>query len=804
MTRFSRHWLWLLLLIPIGLGLTRLRFDVEVLNLLPKNSPVVRGLMLYQQNFSNGQELLLTIKSEDPDQTEEAARTIAMELRAATNLASQVNWQPPWVESPGQGAELVAYLWLNQPPEVFGQLTNRLSGDELTNTILEAREQITTSLSPETIALRGYDPLDLMRLPENVSAGAQSFGGGSEFFASQDGTFRIVFVQPAYELSGYREADAWLKLVQEIVTKAVNALDSPEEITLSYTGHPAFVTEIASGMQSDMTVSVLGTMVIIAILFWIAHRRFRPLLWLLVLLGLVLGGTLSFGGLFFGTLNVVSLGFAAILLGLSVDYGLILYQEARASKEPIPKVRRTVAPSILWSAVTTAGAFAILNFSGLPGLGQLGSLVAIGVLLSATVMLFAYLPPLRATLSSDGNRGAIPQPAGDDNEKTSSRKRGIEFLIATLALLIISVGILFYGGPTFDQSPEALRPKNSPAYGTLEKIKAELGQTQEPLWIVVSGKSESEVASRLLQAETFLQTAAENKLITSYTLATPLWPRANHQIQNRESAQQIIQNKTNLYAAVLGQGFTRESLHLTENILNTWQSALRSTNIFWPTNDASRWTMNQISSHRNNTFFALGLVYPVTDGPGSEFANSQRLLEQWPDELIRNDVILSGWTVLGAAMFDLVEHDLPRVILPMFVLLVVALWLAFRSFKAVFLSFAALFFAGLCLFALMSLTDQSWNLMNMMAIPLLLGSAVDYSIHIQHAMHRHRGDILAVRRSVGRALLLCGGTTIAGFGSLAFSSNAGMASLGLICAIGIAMNVITAVYFLPRWWRAIH
>ena len=58
MSRFSRQWLWLLLLPPVALGVWRLRFDVEVLNLLPSESPVVQGLKLYQQNFANARELI--------------------------------------------------------------------------------------------------------------------------------------------------------------------------------------------------------------------------------------------------------------------------------------------------------------------------------------------------------------------------------------------------------------------------------------------------------------------------------------------------------------------------------------------------------------------------------------------------------------------------------------------------------------------------------------------------------------------------------------------------------------------------
>src|SRR6185436_7524987 len=158
---------------------------------------------------------------------------------------------------------------------------------------------------------------------------------------------------------------------------------------------PAFVAEVAGGMERDITASVGGTAVIIAVLFWIAHRRWKPMLWLLTLLALILASTLALGGLFFGTINVVSMGFAAILLGLAVDYAVVHYQEALAHPElSVPEIRRAIAPSIFWAAITTITAFIVLNFGGLPGLAQLGSLVGIGVALSACVMIFAFLPPL--------------------------------------------------------------------------------------------------------------------------------------------------------------------------------------------------------------------------------------------------------------------------------------------------------------------------------------------------------------------------------------------------------------------------
>jgi lauroyl/myristoyl acyltransferase len=119
------------------------------------------------------------------------------------------------------------------------------------------------------------------------------------------------------------------------------------------------------------------------------------------------------------------------------------------------------------------------------------------------------------------------------------------------------------------------------------------------------------------------------------------------------------------------------------------------------------------------------------------------------------------------------------------------------------LSIAVLALSGLALLTVMRLFGWSWNLLNLMALPLMLGSGVDYSIFMQLALRRHSGNLAASHRAVGRALLLCGGTAAAGFGSLSFSTNAGMASLGQVCAVGIAFNMLFSVYLLPVWWRAL-
>ena len=60
-------------------------------------------------------------------QAEAGAASLAALLRAETNLVAGVTWQPGWLERPADGAEMMAALWLNQPPEAVAALAARLA-----------------------------------------------------------------------------------------------------------------------------------------------------------------------------------------------------------------------------------------------------------------------------------------------------------------------------------------------------------------------------------------------------------------------------------------------------------------------------------------------------------------------------------------------------------------------------------------------------------------------------------------------------------------------------------------------------
>jgi lauroyl/myristoyl acyltransferase len=461
-----------------------------------------------------------------------------------------------------------------------------------------------------------------------------------------------------------------------------------------------------------------------------------------------------------------------------------------------------VMPSIGWSAVTTAGAFLILNFGGLPGLAQLGSLVGLGITLAALVMLYGFLPPLWK--SSRGPEQPVASPPSGPRIRIILPRTAA--WVMTAFAVVIGGAVLSWRPPLLDHSPDPLRPRKSAAYETLDELRREMSQEKDPQWLIVSGRNETEVAERLDDVVPKLIEARARGQVEDFTLPATLWPHPAFQAANRQTAARLVAAGEALRQAALTQQFTPDALLGTDAILATWRRASVSTGVFWPTNQLSDWVLSKFAARSDGQPLALGLVYPARPRSaralGSSAANAGAETD-WAQPMPKEGVWIASWGLLGAAVLGIVERDLWRVLIPMLVLLFVSLWFAFRRWAEMGLSIATLTLSGLGLLAVMSLAGWSWNLLNLMAIPLLLGAGVDYSIHMQLALRRHGGDLVLARHIIGRALLLCAGTTVAGFGSLAWSRNAGLASLGQVCATGIALTFLISVYLLPAWWQSL-
>ena len=139
-------------------------------------------------------------------------------------------------------------------------------------------------------------------------------------------------------------------------------------------------------------------------------------------------------------------------------------------------------------------------------------------------MIFAFLPPLfPQRMKPQSNR--VETKSAVDFAPPLNPLRAKSVFAFTALLILLCAAILFSGLPKMDPTANALRPRDSQAYTTLDAIKENLNQKREPLWLVISGHNESEVAQRTFDAVLpALNAAMSNQTLSGFTLPNALWP----------------------------------------------------------------------------------------------------------------------------------------------------------------------------------------------------------------------------------------------------------------------------------------
>lgn len=743
---------------------------VDVFELLPGDSELVDTLATYQRSFSGTRELIVALEGETPEEVESRARALAEEA-VSRGLAASALWRDPLRHDPEALGELVARLWLDRPADRLEGLARRLGPGGREARLAETLDRLVASYRPDEVARLSRDPYGLTEILEGVLGDVEQ----GDPFASEDGTFRIVLLERPHANPGFAETRAWVERLRPLAGDA------------GLTGDAVFVAEIGGGLLRDVRRAALGTLAVVSALFLLAHRRLGPLVWLVGLLGLVLALTVAAGQGLTGNLHAVSLGFATILLGLAADYGLILYQERKERPDATAaELRKEVGPSIGWAAATTAGAFLMIARSSLPGLRQLGLLVAMGIAIAATVLVLFFLPPLSSPRRRRSERRPPPlRPRGG---------RGIWVVTAVVvAACLLTVA---RRPPGIDASTDSLGPRESEAQAVLDEVMTEITGERDPLWVLVEGSDEAELRGRIVDVERALDRAVERGEISGYVLPGGLLPDPAARRSNRERAGLLAGDKEAALAAAREAGFAPHALELTAGVFDAWERLAR-TPALWPTHPRLRFVLDPFFARDAQTIRALATLRAGPHTDTAALARIRSSIEEVPGAR------LFAWELLSETLLSTMRRDVSRVLVPLAVAILVVLGVAYRGAVEVFLSIAALALSALLLAAWMGIVGWSFHLMNVMALPLLFGAGVDYGIHVQLALKRHGGDIARMRRTVGRAILLCAASTGAGFGTLALADNAGLAGLGQVAAVGILISGGVSVFLLPAWWRSL-
>ena len=759
----------------VAAGFSRIGFNVEILKLLPVNLRQVEGLSLFLKHFSQPRELMVTIEARDADTAEAAATGLAAHLRTHPGLVRRVVDRAPWESDAPALSEFIAYAMLNQPPEKIRALTARLAPGAVAETLKESVEKLSESVAPREVAMLGYDPLGLTAALD-FERFAQ--GGAQSEFSSADGAFRVLYIETAQPFASYKDNIAWLRDIRRVCAE----WRAPDGVTLGFTGEPAFVADISGSMQWDMQSSGIVTLLVIAAIFWLCYRRARPLFVLQAMLLLVFVLSMATAGFLLKQLTVMGVGFASIMIGLSVDYGYFVYQKSRTHTGSVRELRWLCVQNVMWTAGTTAAAFFALNVSSLPGLSQLGSLVGIGVIVGACVMLGLFAPIAQRMQHTESAPTAVER-------FFASRKATAAGAWITLALvLVLTAALLVKGPPKSDFSANTLRPRVSGAYDAMARIYERLADDRDMLSLIVTGSTEDEVLARLRQAETQLTAATARSDAGTFATALPLWPDAARQRENLPALQALATESPRLRQAVLDAGFKDEAWSLAESVLRQWTQW--SATPIWPENDASRWLLRRAAHRGEGRCLALGMVRPVA---GREDALAAAVEGE--------GVYLVSWKQLGRELQRTIPGEFTRVIAGLMGIVLVLLWFAFRDVRVVLLFAAATALVFLALAGAMSLLGITFNLFNLAAILLLLGTGTDYSILLLLDLQRNGGDVPATHRSLGLVIFLCASSSAVGFGTISWANNIGLASLGQTCALGLVLDALISIFLLPHAWR---
>jgi predicted RND superfamily exporter protein len=118
----------------------------------------------------------------------------------------------------------------------------------------------------------------------------------------------------------------------------------------------------------------------------------------------------------------------------------------------------------------------------------------------------------------------------------------------------------------------------------------------------------------------------------------------------------------------------------------------------------------------------------------------------------------------------------------------------YRDWRPWMIHAASLVFAIVATLATLKFTGLRLNLLNALAFPLILGVGVDYGMHVLMAA-REAEEGHAPLQTVLKPLIICGLTTITGFGSLMLAKNPALSGLGTLCALGVFWCLISSVLF---------
>jgi hopanoid biosynthesis associated RND transporter like protein HpnN len=667
------------------------------------------------------------------------------------------------------------------------------------------------------------------------------------YFWTENRQYLLLFVTPTKKEKSFVNTKHALDSLRMTIEKT--QVDFPG-IRVGVTGPKALDTDEMGMAFYDMNLATILSIVgltILLVLFWRGFRR--PLLELITLL-VALSLTFGLTTLLIGHLNILSITFAPLLLGLGIDYGVHWFaryheeEEARRSskKEALQTTMVQLGPGILLAGFAASLSFFPLVLTRFKGLMELGIICSVGM----AIIILTTLCLLPVLILIFNRRKQDPPHISSTVQVQSLFK--LTKLRSLIILTVAGVGFMLslWGAGKVRFDLNMLKLQSQGAESVIWEKKLIKDSRRPSMYGIVLARSLEEVRSKTaaLQAlPTVSETQSVKNLLPDQqkekinllreikpflTDVGPLQlPEGSvnlselDEVFGRIRFKMMDSNQTRWdfgkplesqmkqvrdLIDVLRQRFrSLEKLHLSR-LLKDFEKAfiqdlndkidLLLTNINSPPMEPK-----DLPESMLQRFVGKDHLFPIRVFPSLSIWEPENL-GKFVNDLQSVDPDAIGDPVTLYVFTRAFRDGCIKAALYAVILIVILLLLSFRSLLSSVVAMAPLVVGTAWTLGLMYLLGINLNLANSLFLPLVVGAGVEYGIIVVQRWRQRKDDAnVILPRSTAIGVILAGLTTTVGFGSLTLSRHQGIYSLGLLTTIGSLSVLIAAIFFLPALFQ---
>lgn len=801
----------------------RLRFDTDVLALLPKDEPVVQDFRAGLEEFGSVDYLLVAVRLPEGtvvDPYESFVRILGEHLAELEGL-TEVEYKIGSLEELLEAFLPRALLFL--PPNALETLADRLTDESLEARAEEIRRLITT---PKLIAQKDLillDPLGVSTIfldHLEKSRGGTSLDWQSGYFLSRDRGMMLILAKPT---GAPQDVGFSRTLVTDIDAAVVTATaqwrerfgdEPPPDPQVELGGRHVIGVADAGLIQSDMIFNAVTSMLGVLLLFLFAFRRFGLLLYAFVPLACGLTLTFGFAAWVFGTVSAATSGVAALLIGLGIDFVIVSYgrfveerQRGQDLDEALALMSGSSGRAVLVGGVTSAAtlyAFTVTDFSGL---FEMGVLTGTGILLCMLSVLFLLPAMLAWADDRHQKRRSLPKffLHGFGSARLIKLAIGYPRVVLTVGCLITVLAAWGLTDLHFEDSVKAMRPTGNPGVQIRDEVAERFGVGFDQMMLIVSHQDLEGVLELAERAETGARELVRHGVLQSVDSVASLLPPAAKQKEvlawlERERSDRLDFDRIQrvFSGALEAQGVRPAAFG---NGLRLIQSAFERdvplTEAELEQDPQGRKLLRRYLSQTAGGWKSVVYLYPKPmtwrrEAPPGALALAEEL---------GDGVTLTGANVISRYMRERILEDAVFAAALGFAIVALLLFLDFRRLRETALSLGPLLIGIVWMLGSMGWMGLPMNFMNIFVSTMIIGIGVDYGVHMVHRNREFSGETRERRQlglvETGKAITLAALSTIVGFGSLSQSHFPGLSSMGKVAILGALSTSMVAITLLP-------